>query len=121
MSWRYSVYPGTLPQPLRLSRGQSEYVLFLIDRALVLRLVKGVTRRDRIRNADIYDEFKIKPIIETIQTDQLRWFGHVMRRDEETTAKKVLNLKVKGKRPRGRPRTSWIKYIDNKRRKEERP
>ena len=79
----------------------------------VLRLVKGVTRRDRIRNADIYDEFKIKPIIETIQTDQLRWFGHVMRRDEETTAKKVLNLKVKGKRPRGRPRTSWIKYIDN--------
>ena len=79
----------------------------------VLRLVKGVTRRDRIRNADIYDEFKIKPIIETIQTDQLRWFGHVMRRDEETTAKKVLNLKVKGKRHRGRPRTSWIKYIDN--------
>ena len=34
----------------------------------VLRLVKGVTRRDRIRNAGIYDEFKIKPIIETIQT-----------------------------------------------------
>ena len=99
----------------------NQNVLFLIDRALVLRLVKGVTRRDRIRNADIYDEFKIKPIIETIQTDQLRWFGHVMRRDEETTAKKVLNLKVKGKRPRGRPRTSWIKYIDNKRRKEERP
>ena len=30
-------------------------------------------------NADIYEEFKIKPIIETIQTDQLRWFGHVMR------------------------------------------
>ena len=61
----------------------------------------------------IYEEFKIKPIIETIQTDQLRWFGHVMRRDEKTTAKKVLYLKVKGKRPRGRPRTSWLKYIDN--------
>ena len=38
----------------------------------VLRLVKGVTRRDRVGNADIYEEFKIKPIIETIQTDQLR-------------------------------------------------
>ena len=38
-----------------------------------------------------------------------------MRRDEKTTAKKVLDLKVKvkGKRPRGRPRTSWLKYIDN--------
>ena len=35
-----------------------------------------------------------------------------MRRDEKTTAKKVLDLKVKGKRPRGRPQTSWLKYID---------
>ena len=75
----------------------------------VLRLVKGVTRRDRVRNAD--EELKIKPIIETIQTDRLRWFGHVMRRDEKTTAKKVLHLKVK--RPRGRQRTSCLKYIDN--------
>ena len=36
-----------------------------------------------------------------------------MRRDEKTTTKKVLDLKVKGKRPRGRPRTSWINYTDN--------
>ena len=36
-----------------------------------------------------------------------------MRRDEKTTAIKVINLKVKGKRPRGRPQTSWQKYIDN--------
>ena len=77
----------------------------------VLRLVKKVTRRDRVRNADIYEEFKIKPIIETIQTDQLRWSGHVMRRDENTTVKKVLDLKVKRIRPRGRPRTSWLKYV----------
>ena len=31
----------------------------------VLRLVKGETRRDRVCNADIYEEFKIKPMIET--------------------------------------------------------
>ena len=54
----------------------------------VLRLVKGVTRIDIIRNADIYDEFKIKPIIETIQTYQLRWFGHVMRRESTRTESK---------------------------------
>ena len=77
----------------------------------VLRLVKGITRRDRLRNADIYEEVKIKPIIETIQTDLLRWFGHVMRRDEKTTAKKVLDLNINGKIPRERPRTSWLKKI----------
>ena len=36
----------------------------------VLRLVKSVTRRDIVRNADIYEEFKIKSNIETILTDQ---------------------------------------------------
>ena len=53
----------------------------------VLRLLKGVTRRDRVRNADIHAEFKIK---------QIR-FCHVMRRDQKTTENKVLHLKVKRK------------------------
>ena len=73
------------------------------------RLVKGVTGIDRVRNADIYEEFKIKPIIGTIQTDQLRWFGHVMRRDETTTAMGILHLKVKWRRPRMIPLTSKSK------------
>ena len=45
----------------------------------LLRLIKGVTRRDSVRNADIYEEIKIKPIFEIIQIT-LKWFGHVMRR-----------------------------------------
>ena len=56
-----------------------------------------------LRSADIYDKLKIKPIIETIRTDQSD--GLVVRRDEKTATKKVLDLK--GKRSRGRPRTSW--------------
>ena len=78
------------------------------------RLVKGVTGIDIVRNADIYEEFKIKPIIETIQTDQLRWFGHVMRRDETTAAMEVLYLKVKWRRPRRRPLTSKNKMEKTK-------
>ena len=31
----------------------------------------------------------------------------------KTTVKKVLHLHLKGKMPRGRPRTSWLMYIDN--------
>ena len=67
----------------------------------VRRSVKEVTRRDGVRNGAIYEEFKINPIIETIQTDQLRWFGQVMRQDEKTMTKKVLDLKLEEKRPRG--------------------
>ena len=62
----------------------------------------SIVKKNKSRVALGLKEFKFKPIIETIQTDQLKWFGHVMRRDEKTTAKKVLDLKVTWKRPRGR-------------------
>ena len=41
----------------------------------VIRLIKGVTRRDKIRNADIYEEFHIKPIIDVIREGTFRWLG----------------------------------------------
>ena len=31
----------------------------------VLRLIKGVARRDKIRNVDTYEEFHIKPILDS--------------------------------------------------------
>ena len=45
----------------------------------VLRLIKGVTRRDKIRNVDIYEEFHIKPILDLIREGKFRWLGYVMR------------------------------------------
>ena len=53
----------------------------------------------------------MQPIIETILTDQLRWFGHEMIDDKKTTSNKFLDLKVKG--PRERLHTSWLKYINS--------
>ena len=40
-------------------------------------------------------------------------FGHVMRRGEESTPMVVMKLKMKGKRPRGRPRLRWLDTIDS--------
>ena len=79
----------------------------------VLRLIKGVTRRDKIRNVDIYEEFHIKPILDVIREGKFRWLGHVMRREPPSMLHEVVNYKVKGTRPRGRPRTTWLKSMDN--------
>ena len=76
----------------------------------VLRLIKVVTRTDKIRNVDIYEEFHIKPILDLIREGKFRWLGHVMRREP---LHEVVNYKVKGTRPRGRPRTTWLKSMDN--------
>ncbi len=40
-------------------------------------------------------------IVQVIDKNKLRWFGLVMRREEESMLKVVMLLKMKGKRPRG--------------------
>jgi hypothetical protein len=35
----------------------------------------------------------------------MRWYGHVLTMKEQRILKKVFNIKVKGKRQRGRPRS----------------
>ncbi len=52
-------------------------------------------------------------IVQVINKNKLRWFGHVMRREEESTPKVVMHLNMKGKRPRGRPRLRWPDNIDS--------
>ena len=36
-------------------------------------------RRDLERNTKIREELKVKPITESIETKQLKWYGHVKR------------------------------------------
>ena len=40
------------------------------------------------------------PIVHVIDKNKLRWFGLVMMREEESMLRVVMQLKVKGKRPR---------------------
>jgi hypothetical protein len=51
---------------------------------------------------------------------QLKWYGHAFRMGNERKVKQALELKVDGKRGRGRPRLTWeegIKRIGNQRNK----
>ena len=47
---------------------------------------------------------------EHLRQKRLRWFGHIVRRDEEI--KKVFELKIKGRRKRGRPVKWWIDVVE---------
>ena len=51
----------------------------------VLRLIKGVTRRDKLRNDDIGIELQVEFILIFIDRNQLRWYGHVMSVHENRT------------------------------------
>ena len=51
---------------------------------------------------------------EHLRQKRLRWLGHIVRRDEEVQIKKVFELKIEGRRKRGRPVKRWIDVVDEK-------
>ena len=59
----------------------------------VLKLIKGVTCRDRLRNEDIRKELDVKSILQHVEETQLRWFGHVKRMSDDRTAHQWLQWK----------------------------
>jgi len=74
-----------------------------------LRSMIGVTRRDRLRNVVVRDRTGMN-VEMTGRVDErvLRWFGHMERMDDARLTKKVMNSRMSGNRPRGRPRYGWM-------------
>ena len=65
------------------------------------------------QNENLYIQISMLPIAQVTNMNTLRWFGHVIRRDEKTTPRVVMKLKMKGHIPRGRPGLRWLDNIDS--------
>jgi len=50
-------------------------------------------------------------IEEDTRKEQLIWYGHVKRMEEERLPKQLLEWHAEGRRRRGRPRTTWKQDI----------
>jgi hypothetical protein len=77
-----------------------------------LHRVAGLTLRDKIRSSDIRETLQIEPLLLHIERSQLRWLGHVLRMPHDRLPYQIFQAVPRGKRPIGRPRTSWRKYIE---------
>ena len=42
----------------------------------------------------------------------VRWYGHVVRRDDESILKKAMMFEVNGPRKRRRPKQTWKKQVE---------
>ena len=78
---------------------------------LMVSSLKGVTRRDRVRNLEIRRELRVEPLLEEIERIQLRWYAHVVRMADNRLPKKYLLWQPSGSRLVGRPRKRWIDGI----------
>ena len=69
----------------------------------MLRLMSGVTRRDRMENEYVRRNMGVESIGDVLAQNRLRWFGHVMRKPDDDMVKRVWREEREVKLRRGRP------------------
>ena len=58
----------------------------------MLRFAMGVTRKDKIRNNYIRCTVKVQQLGMKMKEGRLRWYGHVMRRDQKYIGRRVMEM-----------------------------
>ena len=67
----------------------------------MLRFSMGVARKDKIRNEYIRGTVKLERLGMIMREGRLRWYGHVMRRNQEYVERRVMKMELLGKRKGG--------------------
>ena len=63
----------------------------------ILRFAIGVTKKDKIRNEYIRGTVKVERLGMKMKESRLRWYGHVMRRDQKYVRRRVMEMELPGK------------------------
>jgi len=64
----------------------------------MVRWMCGIKLKDRLPSKELRERLGIDDIALVLQQNRLRWYGHVLRKDE-------------GPRPRGRPKRTWREIV----------
>ena len=91
---------------------KNEEEIFEKTEMRMLRRIKGVTLRDKVKSVDIRKELGVTSIQENVREMRLRWYGHMQRmQKKKNEMRAVVDMRVPGKRPRGRPRGRWMDCV----------
>jgi len=67
----------------------------------MVRWMCGVKLKDRLTSKELRQRLGIDDITLVLQQNRLRWYGHVLRKDDDDWVKKCMEYEVEGPRPRG--------------------
>jgi len=66
-----------------------------------------VKLQDRVPSKGLRERLGLDDIISVLQQNRLRWFWHVLQKEDNDWVKKCKEYEVQGARPRGRPKKTW--------------
>ena len=77
----------------------------------MVRWMCGVKLKDRLPSKELRERLVVGDIALILQQNRLRWYGHVLQKDDDDWVKKCMEYEVEGSRPRGRPKRTWKEII----------
>ena len=76
------------------------------------RVMLNIKRIDHVLNTTVYSMTNTVPLIHLVRHRQLKFLGHILRMSKEEPARRyALYIPTIGKRRPGRPRTSYLNYV----------
>ena len=77
----------------------------------MVRWMCGVKLNDRLTSKELRERLGLDDIALVLQQNRLRWYGHVLRKDDDDWVKKCMEHEVEGTRPRRRPKKTWKEVV----------
>ena len=93
-----------------LVRRENEVALQQAEMRMV-RWMCNVKVKDRVPSKELRERLGIDDVILILQQNRLRWYGHVLQKEDTAWVKKCMEYGMKGPRPRGRPKRTWREVV----------
>jgi len=77
----------------------------------MVRWMCGIKLKDTFQSKELRERLGIDEIALVLQQNRLRWYGHVLRKEDNDWVKKCMEYEVESPRPRGRPKRTWREVV----------
>jgi len=91
-------------------RKENEMALQRAEMRMVRRIC-GVNVKDRLASNEPKERTGLDDIISVLQQNTLRWYGHVLQKDDNWV-KKCMKYEAQSPRPRSRPKRTWREVVE---------
>lgn len=98
--------------------GENEMALLRRTERAMVRAMCGVKLMDKNRTEVLMEMLGLEEsVVQMAKANAVRWYGHVLRREDGHVLRRALDFKVKGRRKRGRPKRTWRKHVEEESRR----
>jgi len=77
----------------------------------MVRWMCNVKVKVRVPSKELRDRLGVDDVIFILQQNRLRWYGHVLWKEDTDWVKKCMEYEVEASRPRGRPKRTWKEVV----------